>query len=547
MRFPPHTVRLAGCICLLLAYPLFLRADAAPRPNTPATESALPRADFSGRGRYGLPNGDLYEGDFENGLFHGSGRWTGTDASYRGSFRQGKYAGQGELTYKDGRKYRGSFEQGRFQGKGRYESPTGEVYEGDFNQNDFTGRGSFTKTDGTRYDGEFVKWRPHGRGSFTDAGGNQYQGQFVDGALTGQGSLKSKDGSSYQGQFKQWVFHGEGVLRQANGDEYKGAFAHGQYEGAGTLRYAVAQKDGRNSDSGTWRRGVLENKAEEKQTRINVETALYRQRALLDRALAGLAPPLPGKINMYLLAVAGDGSQEVFRREVEFVRAQFDREFGTQGRSLALINSRSTVETAPMATMISIREALKAAAARMNKEQDILFLFLTSHGSKEHEFILDQNGMELRNLPAKELGAALKESGIRWKVVVVSACYAGGFIDAIKDEQTLVIAAARHDRTSFGCADDNDFTYFGRAFFKEALPHSTSFQEAFQKAKRLVEKWEAEDIKAGTKEDEIEHSLPQMHSPAAIKQHLQRWRAQLEPNRAPAAVATGKELVPRTK
>ena len=43
----------------------------------------------------------------------------------------------------------------------------------------------------------------------------------------------------------------------------------------------------------------------------------------------------------------------------------------------------------------------------------------------------------------------------------------------------MVITAARADRTSFGCADENDFTYFGRAFFNEALPASGSFFEAF--------------------------------------------------------------------
>ncbi len=541
MRLPFRALRLASCVCLLLAHPLILRADTGPIEDEELVENAcqcaLPQADFSGKGRYQLPNGDLYEGEFENGAFHGTGRWTGSDVTYRGEFKQGKYEGQGELIHKDGRKYRGGFERGQYHGKGRYENRAGEVYEGDFQHNEFTGTGSFSQSDGTRYEGEFLNWRPHGTGSFTDANGNLYQGQFVNGALTGQGKMLTKDGTSYEGGFKQWAYHGEGIFRYPNGDEYKGSFANGMYDGQGTLRYAAVQKDGRSSDSGFWRNGRLENKDEERQVKLNVETALYRQRALLDQALSGLAPSQPGKISMYLLAVAGDGAQEVFRREVEFVRAQFDREFGTQGRSLALINSRSTVDSAPMATQTSIRESLKAIAARMNKEQDILFLFLTSHGSKDHEFTLDQNGMELRNLPAKELGAALKETGIRWKVVVVSACYSGGFIDSIKDEHTLVITAARHDRTSFGCADDNDFTYFGRAFFKEALPHSASFQDAFQKAKQLVEQWEAEDIKAGTKEDEIEHSLPQMHNPAGIRRHLQRWRAQLGSGARQAAMA----------
>jgi Peptidase C13 family len=47
----------------------------------------------------------------------------------------------------------------------------------------------------------------------------------------------------------------------------------------------------------------------------------------------------------------------------------------------------------------------------------------------------------------------LKKSGIRWKVVVISACYGGGFIDPVKDDTTLVITATRHDRRSFRRAE----------------------------------------------------------------------------------------------
>ena len=104
--------------------------------------------------------------------------------------------------------------------------------------------------------------------------------------------------------------------------------------------------------------------------------------------------------------------------------------------------------------------------------------------------MLNQNGMDLRDLSAADLGRLLRESGIRWKVVVISACYSGGFVDPLKDDGTLVITAARHDRQSFGCADENDFTYFGRAYFKEALPQASSFQDAFRKAEGIVREME---------------------------------------------------------
>ena len=262
----------------------------------------------------------------------------------------------------------------------------------------------------------------------------------------------------------------------------------------------------------------------------NVETALYNQRALLAQAIGALAPRDPGRINLFLLAVGGDGSQEVFRREVEFVRGQFAERFGTASRSIALVNSRTTVGTAPMATVTSIREALAALAARMDREQDILFVFLTSHGSREHELVLNQNGMDLPDLSAAELGRLLRESGIRWKVVVISACYSGGFLDPLKDDGTLVITAARHDRQSFGCADENDFTYFGRAYFKEALPQASSFQDAFRKAEAIVREMELQ-APASSAAGRQAAPAPSIRfrrctAPRPIEQQLQRWWSQ---------------------
>ncbi|PFH11903.1 hypothetical protein BCF11_4370 [Collimonas sp. PA-H2] len=482
--------------------------------------------EFDGQGKSTKYDGSVYEGSFVRGLYEGTGKWTDKEQEYVGVFKQGKFSGKGEIKYKNGRKYKGNFASGHFQGQGRYEVRAGEYYEGEFSNNDFTGHGIYQAQNGSRHVGTFKKWLPDGPGRFSDAAGNTYEGAFEAGELNQPGRFVGKDGSRYQGDFKDGKFDGMGIYRNTDGDEYKGSFAYDLFNGGGILSYASPQKDGRSTDIGAWRYGKLVDKAAERQTKINIETALYGQRALLDKTLAALAPHAPGKINLYLLAVAGDGSQEVFRRETEFVRKQFDRDFGTQGRSMVLVNSRNTVAEQPMATVTSIRESLNAIAGKMDKENDILFLYLSSHGSQSHELSLAQNGMTLRYLEAKELAKLLEETGIRWKVVVVSACYAGGFIDPLKNAHTMVIAAARRDRTSFGCADDNDFTYFGRAFFQKSLPASASFSEAFDKAKVLVTTWETDDTKLKDDDGEILHSEPQMYHTATIDAYLKKWREQ---------------------
>ena len=369
---------------------------------------------------------------------------------------------------------------------------------------------------------------PAGPPDLTWPDGSKYWGALRFNQPNGLGYLSGPDGRTYEGDFAAGKFHGRGRMKLPNGDEYLGGFQNGLYEGEGTLKYANPRADGKTHETGVWRQGKLETAverervaAERERSALNVETALYRQRPLLDAALAGIEPSAPGRINLYLLAIGGDGSQEVFRREVEFVRAQFDRDFATRGRSMILVNSRATAGTAPMATVTSIRESIKAIATRMNRDNDILFLFLTSHGAKDHEFRLNQNAMTLRGLRPRELAAILEESRIRWKVVLVSACYSGGFVEPLKSDTTMVITAARADRASFGCEDENDFTYFGRAFFKEALPASASFQDAFGRAQVLVGEWEKKD-----KTSEAERSLPQMHSARPIAEQLARWWAQ---------------------
>lgn len=486
---------------------------------------------YNGRGRFAYVEGSVYEGMFRNGLQHGTGRFTEKGLTQDGEFKLGQLHGKGVETVQDRGTYRGEFRRGRYHGKGRYEGSDGDVFEGDFAEGEFTGVGTLTSKDGTKHVGQFAKWRSDGKGVYHDAFGTTYEGKFVDGAADGIVIMKSRKGARYQGPIKDWRMHGEGEYKSDDGDIYKGTFSYGMYEGFGTFTFAKPRADGVTSQTGMWRMGRLVDDKVDEAAKRSAEAALYNQQKLLDAAIARLAPRTAGKINMYSLLVAGDGAQEVFRREVDFVRAQFSEKFDLGLRTIALINSRNTLDQTPMATITSIGESLNAIAKKMDKEQDILFLFLTSHGSKEHEFTLAQNNIQLNDLTNKKLGELLKKSGIRWKVVVVSACYSGGFIDPIKDGTTLIITAARHDRRSFGCADENDFTYFGRAFFKESLPQSRSFQDAFRRAEKLIKQWEGREIaksdepKKATEED---YSIPQMASTRAVEQHVAKWWTQLK-------------------
>lgn len=216
--------------------------------------------------------------------------------------------------------------------------------------------------------------------------------------------------------------------------------------------------------------------------RIVEEAAFYAQPALLERSLAAVLPQRPERIDWYFLGVAGASYQNVFRSEAEGARALFDARFGAGGRSLLLVNNDDTLYAQPIATRTSIERALATFSARMDRDNDVLFLFITSHGSEEHEIELSHWPLDLKGITPSWLRRVLDESGIRRRVIVLSACYAGGFADVLQGPDTLLITAAGADKPSFGCTDDADFTYFGRAFIDEALRREYSLRAAYEQA-----------------------------------------------------------------
>ena len=246
------------------------------------------------------------------------------------------------------------------------------------------------------------------------------------------------------------------------------------------------------------------------------EDILYLEPKLLADALAAVEPRRAGRPNLYLISVAGYAEQNVFRREAESVDTLFAERFGTRNRSIRLVNNRDTVTTTPLATRTALAQALKRVGGLMDRDQDVLFLFLTSHGSKDGRFSLTFYPLHLIDLTAAELKQMLDESGIRNRVIVVSSCYSGAFVDALKDDDSLIVTASAKDRNSFGCSNEADFTYFGKAYFDEALRTNDSFIDAFDVATPVIAERE--------KKDNFTTSDPQRYVGANIAAKLSAWR-----------------------
>ena len=216
------------------------------------------------------------------------------------------------------------------------------------------------------------------------------------------------------------------------------------------------------------------------------EAVMYAQRNLVETALGKLQPSRKGTVELFVLAVAGDGGENTFLNEAVYTQALFERRFGAVKHTQILVNHPRTTTHYPLASLTNLRATLKGMAQKMDLDEDILFLFLTSHGSPTHEFALRLAPLALNQITPATLARALAQAGIRRRVVLVSACYSGGYLDALSGPQTVVMTSARSDRTSFGCGGDFETSYFGRAYLLEALNQHKDLLKAFQSAEKSV-------------------------------------------------------------
>lgn len=252
--------------------------------------------------------------------------------------------------------------------------------------------------------------------------------------------------------------------------------------------------------------------------RVDVERTYYKQPELVREALNDIAPSDPAKAEYYFVAAAAYAEQNVFKSEVEKARALFDERFGTKGRSLVAINHADEVERTPLANATNLEAILTGLGQKMDRENDVLVLFLTSHGAPKR-FSVSFSGFSFNDLTPVRLREILDQSGIKNRVLIISACYSGSFVPDLKDENTLVMTAASDSRTSFGCSNEREWTYFGDALFNHALRETFSFEAAFYKARETVSGWE--------QEQKIEPSDPQVATGMAIHARLKSISSEL--------------------
>jgi len=216
------------------------------------------------------------------------------------------------------------------------------------------------------------------------------------------------------------------------------------------------------------------------------EAIMFGQAGRIDELLNAVGRGTSPKPQAFFLGFAGVGDEKVFAQEIGLASRVLGERYDMAARRVSLINDERDLDHAPLATVSGLKYALRGLGAQMNLDRDVLFLSISSHGADAPAIVVSNSQLPLQDLTDEDLADALRESGIKWRVIIISACYAGGFIERLRDPQTIIITAAAADRTSFGCSNDRDLTYFGEAFYRDALPGARSLRDAFDTAKAAI-------------------------------------------------------------
>lgn len=241
-----------------------------------------------------------------------------------------------------------------------------------------------------------------------------------------------------------------------------------------------------------------------------------KQQTLLNEALSAVKPHEGAQREVFGLIYA-PYSQDVFLQESEMVQDVLEQQFDAKGRIVRLVNHPMTTDEIPWATNLNLERSVRRLAAAMDVERDVLVLYLTSHGGTDFALATQHWPLEVEKLTATHLREILDDAGVKHRVIAVSACYSGGWVEPLQNDNTLIMTAADKDHTSYGCGSKSELTFFGRAVFDEQLRKTHSFEEAFKAAVPIIKQREID----GEKSDGF--SNPQISVGKDIQLALREW------------------------
>lgn len=244
---------------------------------------------------------------------------------------------------------------------------------------------------------------------------------------------------------------------------------------------------------------------------------LLRERRRLSRALAEIKPQRRGTIDAYVVSIALD-SDPVFAREAREAGKVLSRRYDAEGRSIVLAGPDGDQAGLPKGSIRALALALAHVAEVMDPAEDVLVLYSTSHGAPQGlAYHYGDTGYGILS-PAK-LRGLLDELGLERRILVLSACYSGIFVQPLASPDTAILTASYANRQSFGCEAENDWTYFGDALINRALRKPIGLEAASDEAHLDIVKWESRN--------RLSASLPQTVIGGSVSQWLPALEARM--------------------
>jgi hypothetical protein len=171
--------------------------------------------------------------------------------------------------------------------------------------------------------------------------------------------------------------------------------------------------------------------------------------------------------------VAGDHSIDAFDNARKSL-ALLWLTYGLEADDIKGLSARTDEQTNGVAKA-TIDNLVHALADLNISGDDGCIMHLTSHGSQEG-FHLSRD----KTLSPRKLASVLDDAcGTQPTVVLVSACYSGVFInDDMRADNRIILTAARHDRASFGCSPEAEYTYWDGCLL-ESFADAVTWSDAY--------------------------------------------------------------------
>ena len=205
----------------------------------------------------------------------------------------------------------------------------------------------------------------------------------------------------------------------------------------------------------------------------------------INAAVRSLKPQRKGVVDAYVIVVALD-ADPVFNREAREAGGVLARRFAADGRTIVLAADEGGSKASAPGSLNHLAIALAATAEVMDRNEDVLVLYSTSHGHPAGGLVYKDAARGIGGVPPAKLAQLIDAPGFRNRLLIIQACYSGQFVVPLATERSIVATASAADRPSFGCSAGNDWTLYGHALVNLAMREPEPLEAQFLRAGETV-------------------------------------------------------------